>query len=85
MKRAVGAVLWQCTAFDDGSFLHRFCPADEDERCKWQHDKIDGKKTYKMKSNIQNWLHYILKSMFMDLSSDYLLLKYLQWQTVKCQ
>ena len=71
MKKAVGAVLWHCTAFDDDDFRHRFCPVSENTWCKWQHSKI----------TLPKWLHSIVKPIFVDLSSDELLLKCLHGRT----
>ena len=44
MKKAVGAVLWHCTAFDDDDFRHRFCPVSENTWCKWDIVKLMGLK-----------------------------------------
>ena len=81
MKKAVGAVLWHCTAFDDDDFQHRFCPVSENTWCKWQHSKITGTETCRNKINLPKWLHSILKPIFVDLSSDELLMKCLHGRT----
>ncbi len=69
MKKAVGAVLWHCTGFDDESFRHRFSPTDENTWCKWQLDQATSGTEYKKKINIPKWIHDILRPIFADLSS----------------
>jgi len=81
MKKAVGAVLWHCTQFDDEAFRHRFCPRKEDSWCKWQRDQITGSTLYKKSINLPIWIHDIIKPIFQELSSDELLSKCLQGKT----
>ena len=47
MKKAVGAMLWHCTDFQDENFRHRFCPSNEDSWCKWRRDERNHTSTYK--------------------------------------
>ena len=47
MKKAVGAMLWHCTDFQDENFRHRFCPSNEDSWCKWRRDERNHTSTHK--------------------------------------
>ena len=85
MKKAVGAMLWHCTDFEDDVFRHRLCLATKDSWCKWQRHHADSrisKKQYLSKSsiNVPKWIHEELKPIFDDLSKDELLLKCLHGQ-----
>ena len=84
MKKAVGAVLWHCTNFNDEAFRHRFCPKNETSWCKWQRDQITGKCTYKRNVSLPEWIHELIKPIFQDLSSDELLSKCLHGKTQNC-
>ena len=77
MKKAIGAILFHCTEMNDESSCHRFCPQIEDTWCKWQYDKLKGTNIYKSHISIPKWINCILKPIFMDLSLDALLRKYL--------
>ena len=59
MKKAIGAILWHCTAFEDPEYRHRFCPSGETSWCKYRKLKESGK-TYKSSINIPTWIHEIL-------------------------
>ena len=80
MKKAVGAVLWHCTDFDDNSYRHRFCPTGETTWCKWQREKEHGVQQ-QSKTSIPKWIHDLLKPIFEELSSDELLSRCLHGQT----
>ena len=81
MKKTVGAILWHCTDMKDIEVCHQFCPKAEFSWCKYQGDKITGEKTYKANLNIPKWIHDIIKSVFIELSSDNLLSKCLHGRT----
>ena len=36
MKKAIGAILWHCTNFEDEEYRHRYCPVGEKSWCKWK-------------------------------------------------
>jgi len=81
MKKAIGAILFHCTDFDDPECRHRMCPRTEFSWCKFQKDKIKKTKTHKNKINLPKWIHDILKPILIDLSSDALLSKCLHGAT----
>ena len=81
MKKAVGAILWHCTAFPDQDKRHALCPREANTWCKWQLDKLNGRNTYKDKISIPKTIYTILKPIFDDLSADDLLKKCLHGQT----
>ena len=86
MKKAVGAVLWHCTAFEDETYRHRFCPVGKDSWCKWQRcngNNLTNKKQESNKNtiNLPKWIHDELKPIFEELSKDQLLSKCLHGQT----
>ena len=81
MKKAVGAILWHCTAFSDQDKRHALCPRAANTWCKWQLDKLNGTKTYKNNISIPIEINARIKSIFDDLSSDELLKKCLHGQT----
>ena len=81
MKKAIGAVLWHCTEFEEEPVRHRFCPTDANTWCKWQHDRINGGNKYRRKPGIPKWIHDIIRPIFQDLSSDELLSKCLHGRT----
>ena len=81
MKKAVGAILSRCTAHQNESFRHRFCPRTENSWCKWQLDQMNGTKLYKSHISLPKWIHDIIYPIFVDLSSDNLLSKCLHGET----
>lgn len=81
MKKAIGAILWHCTAFQDDSYRHRFCPPGPKSWCKYLSDKETGKNTYKKRINLPINIHELLKPTFVTLSSTELLSKCLHGET----
>ena len=84
MKKAVGAVLWHCTAHDNDEIRHQFCPNGHEPWCKWKkHQSMESNSQPAPKSsiNVPKWIHDILKPLFADLSSDELLLMCLHGKT----
>ena len=81
MKKAVGAIIWHCTDFEDSEYRHHFCPPGQLSWCKYNQDKETGKTTYKKTINIPTWIHDIIKSIFVSLSDDALLSKCLHGET----
>lgn len=81
MKKAVGAILWHCTAFSDQDKRHAMCPTDANTWCKWQLDKLNGTNTYRDKISIPKAIYTIIKPVFNDLSANDLLKKCLHGQT----
>ena len=81
MKKAVGAILYHCTNFEDNEKRHQFCPRDTKSWCKFQKDKVVGSSTYKEAINMPIWIHELVKPIFKDLSSDELLSRCLHGKT----
>ena len=52
MRKAIGAVLWHCTEYEEEPVRHRFCPTDANTWCKWQHDRIYEGNKYRRKPGI---------------------------------
>ena len=75
MKKSVCAILYHCSANEDNEDPHKYCPRSAESWCKYQADKITGKKEYKTKINISKAIHELMKPIFKDLSSDELLKK----------
>ena len=81
MKKAVGAILWHSTNFQDDNYRHRFCPSGTTSWCKWKKNQEEGSKKSKSTINLPIWIHDLLKPIFVDLSSDELLNKCLHGKT----
>ena len=81
MKKAVGAILYHCTDYEDDEKRHQYCPRDANSWCKFQKDKLTGKFTYKKSINLPMWIHELVKPIFKDLSSDDLLSRCLHGKT----
>ena len=83
MKRAIGAVLWHCTAFEnyDDDYRHGFCPPGKDSWCKYQTDKVTGKQTHKNRIYLPGRMHKIIQPIFINLSSNELLNKCVHGET----
>ena len=81
MKRAVCAVPFHCSDVQLETERHKFCPKGENSWCKWQSDKVTGKKEYKKKLNIPKAIREHLQPIFSDLSSHNLLSKCLHGLT----
>ena len=93
MKKAVGAILWHCTKFDHEDderdeieieeYRHRFCPPGSASWCKFKKlEQSDSDKFgYNNSINIPEYIHDIIKPIFVKLSSDELLCKCLHGQT----
>ena len=59
MKKAVGAIFWHCTSFEDEEYRHRFCPKENNSWCKYKKYKATNKTTYKGIVNIPKNIHDI--------------------------
>ena len=81
MKKGVGALLFHYSENEDMEKRHHFCPRGATSWCKYQSDKVTGKKTYKESLNIPPAIREKIKPIFMDLSSDDLLSKCLHGKT----
>ena len=84
MKKAIGAILWHSTEFEDPEYRHRFCPWGNDSWCKWQKSKSLVGCKFKEKQGMPLWIHEILKPVFQNLSEEELLSKCLHGQTQNC-
>ena len=73
MCKAAGAVLYHCSDIKKESIHHRFCPHGTSSCCKWQSDRVTGKKEYKQKVNLPLSIKNELVPIFKDLSSESLL------------
>ena len=81
MKKAVGAILWHCTDFENQEYRHRFCPRGNESWCKYQKDVSAGTNAYKPSINLPEWIHDIIQPIIVTLSSDDLLCKCLHGAT----
>ena len=81
MKKAVWAVLFHCTDFDDKEWRHHMCPRDSETWCKYHLNRVHGVNTYVEQVNLSVAVFNILKPTFTDLSSDDLLKKCLHGKT----
>ena len=52
MKKAIMSVLYHCCDIKDQDTRHQFCPRNAESWCKYQSDKVTGKKTYKAKLSL---------------------------------
>ena len=52
MKKAIVGVLYHCCDIKDQDTRHQFCPRNAEYWCKYQSDKVTGKKTYKAKLSL---------------------------------
>jgi hypothetical protein len=83
MKKAVAAVLHHATDEPNLENRHQFCPRSSDSWCRYQSDKITGKKTYKEKISIHKAVSDVIAPIFSHrgLGSDELLTKCLHGET----
>ena len=66
MRKAVGAILFHCTKYDDNEFRHRFCPCSEDTWCKYQYGKLKNlPNNHKIHINLPIAIGNLLKPTFM--------------------
>ena len=84
MKKAIGAILWHSTEFQNVYYRHRFCPQGKDSWCKWQKSKSLVGFKFKEKQGMPLWIHDLLKPVFQDLSKDELLSKCLHGKMQNC-
>jgi len=75
MKKAVWAVLFHCTKFDDIEYRHRMCPRDADTWYKFHLDKLNNTNEYAEHVSLSVNIFKIVKLIFKDLSADPLLNK----------
>ena len=81
MKKAVWAVLFHCTKFQDIEQRHQMCPRDSQSWCKFHLDKVNKTNTYQEHVSLPVEIFDILKPTFKDLSADSLLEKCLHGRT----
>ena len=81
MKKAVWAVLFHCTKFDDIEYRHQMCPRDADSWCKFHLDKLNNTNEYVEHVSLPVKIFEIVKPIFKDLSADPLLSKCLHGKT----
>ena len=81
-SNSVLAILFHCTESSDEKDGHKFCPRAEVSWCKYQADKITGRKTYKAHNCIPKAVKEVLIKIFKDLISDVLLSKCLHGQNI---
>ena len=81
MKKVIDAVLFHCSESEFDEQRHLFCPRTENSWCKWQSDQITGKETYKTKISLPSAIKTLIKPIFVDLSNNSLLEKYLHHKT----
>ena len=81
MKKSIGALLYHYSENKDLEVRHQLCPKGENSWCKYQSDKVIGKKTYKDKFTIPLIKRDEIEPIFTDLSSDQLLTKCLHGRT----
>ena len=84
IKKAIGAILWHSTEFENVNYRHRFCPQGKDSWCKWQKSKSLVGFKFKEKQGMPLWIHDLLKPVFQDLSKDELLSKCLHGKMQNC-
>ena len=81
-RKSVGPILWHCRDFNNQTTHHQFCPQGSDNWCKYQkYQSIDGSPTYKEPNNNPTSIFEIVHFIFVSLSSDDLLKKYLHHQS----
>ena len=81
IRKATGAVLYNCTDFRNQDYKHSMCPNDENSWYKYQLDKINGTQKYKNTINIPVNIFHIIKPIFQDLSKEEFLSKCSHGQT----
>ena len=81
MKKAIGAVLSHCSEASDLGIKHQMRPREADSWCKYQAIKQNNITTYKDKPGLSGTVGEVIKPIFMDLSNDELLKKYLHGKT----
>lgn len=81
MKKAVYAILFHFTEFDDINLRHQFCPRDSKSWCKYW---ALNNKTYQPKSSIPVWIKTLILPIIKALQSDELLSKCLHGETQNC-
>ena len=81
MKKSIGALLYHYSENKDLEVRHQLCPKGENSWCKYQSDKVIGKKTYKDNFTIPLVKRDEIEPIFTDLSSDQLLTKCLHGRT----
>ena len=70
MRKAIGAVLYNCSKSSSKESRHLYCPKDKNTWCKWQTDKLTGEKV-----SIPKAIKETLLSIFKDLIDPQLLEK----------
>ena len=81
LKNAIGAVLFHCSEASNLDTRHQMCSHSSESWCKFQADKIDNTSLYKNKPGLPSVVRDAIKLIFMGLSDDNLLKKYLHGQT----
>ena len=81
LKNAIGAVLFHCSEASNLDTRHQMCSHSSVSWCKFQADKIDNTSLYKNNPGLPSVVRDAIKPIFMGLSDDNLLKKYLHGQT----
>ena len=68
MRKAIGAVLYDCSKSSSKESRHLYCPKDKNTWCKWQKDKLTGENRYKEKVSIPKAIKETLLPIFKYLS-----------------
>ena len=75
MKKAAGAILRHRIGMKDTEVRHQFCPKGDPVVSNIKEIKSHWRKKQKTNLNIPKWIHDVIKSAFIELSSDNLLSK----------
>ena len=83
MKKAIAALIFHCSEAQTNDERHLWCPQTPQSWCKYQADKLTGKKTHKDKITLDKAVADIIKPIFgpEDLGADELLKKCLHGKT----
>lgn len=64
IKKAIWAIHFHCTEFDDQAYRHIMCPRDENSWCKYYSKQDDT--NYKEKISLSEEIFNVLKPLFTD-------------------
>ena len=83
MKKSIAALIYHCSENANQDTRHQYCPRTANSWCKYQADKVTGKKTYKQYINIPSAVSNIIKPIFShkDLGSEVLLARCIDGET----
>ena len=83
MRKSIAALIYHCSVSSNDESRHHYCPKTANSWCKYQSDKITGKKTYKQYINIPPAVAKEIKPIFSwkDLGSEALLSRCVDGET----